>query len=250
MGLYVANHDAGRNRDVRVPVLEEELLHRIEETPSTSTRVISRDLQVSHMTVWRVLREQLLCPYHIQRVQALLPTDFEPRIRFCQWFLDTCIENPEFTSVVLFTDEAKFSREAITNFHNNHIWTDANPHAITERRHQQTFSLNVWVGIIGDRLLGPVFLPNILNGDNYLNFLRDDLPELLEDLPLDIRQLLYFMHDGAPAHYRVTVREFLNETFSNRWIGRGGPVSWPARPPDCNPCDFYLWGHVKSLVYD
>lgn len=183
-------------------------------------------------------------------MQALLPTDFEPRIRFCQWFLDTCIENPEFTSVVLFTDEAKFSREAITNFHNNHIWTVANPHAIIERRHQQTFSLNVWAGIIGDRLLGPVFLPNILNGDNYLNFLRDDLPELLEDLSLDIRQHLYFMHDGAPAHYRVTVREFLNETIPNRWIGRGGPVPWPARSPDCNPCDFYLWEHVKSLVYD
>lgn len=64
--FYVANHDAGRNRNVRVPVLKEELLHRIEETPSTSTQVISRDLQVSHMTVWRVLREQLLYPYHIQ----------------------------------------------------------------------------------------------------------------------------------------------------------------------------------------
>lgn len=71
------------------------------------------------MTVWRVLREKLLYPYHIQRVQVLLPTDFEPRIRFCQWFLDACIENPEFTSVVRFTDEAKFLREAITNFHNN-----------------------------------------------------------------------------------------------------------------------------------
>ncbi|EZA62939.1 hypothetical protein X777_15531 [Ooceraea biroi] len=58
------------------------------------------------------------------------------------------------------------------------------------------------------------------------------------------------MHDGAPAHYRVTVREFLNETFPTRSIGRDGPVSWPARSPDCNPCDFYLWGHVKSLVYD
>lgn len=90
-----------------------------------------------------------------------------------------------------------------------------------------------------------MFLPNILNGDNYLNFLRDDLPELLEDLPLDIRQLLYFMHDGAPAHYRVTVREFSNETFPNRWIGRGGPVPWPAISPDCNSCDFLFVGARK-----
>ncbi|KYM96999.1 hypothetical protein ALC62_12323 [Cyphomyrmex costatus] len=33
------------------------------------------------------------------------------------------------------------------------------------------------------------------------------------------------------------------------WIERGGPISWPPRSPDINPLDFYLWGHVKSLVY-
>jgi hypothetical protein len=26
-------------------------------------------------------------------------------------------------------------------------------------------------------------------------------------------------------------------------------VSWPPRSPDLNPLDFYLWGHLKSLVY-
>lgn len=75
-----------------------------------------------------------------------------------------------------------------------------------------------------------MFLPNILSGDNYLNFLRDELPELLEDLPINIRQHLYFMHDGAPAHYRVTVHKFLNEAFPNRWISRGGQVPRPAPP--------------------
>lgn len=57
------------------------------------------------------------------------------------------------------------------------------------------------------------------------------------------------MHDRVPSHFRIIVRDFLNATYANRWIGRGDPVPWPARSPDCNPLDFYLWGHVKSLVY-
>jgi hypothetical protein len=26
-------------------------------------------------------------------------------------------------------------------------------------------------------------------------------------------------------------------------------VAWPPRSPDLNHLDFYLWGHLKSLVY-
>lgn len=57
------------------------------------------------------------------------------------------------------------------------------------------------------------------------------------------------MHDGAPAHYTLDVRHYLDDTYGNRWIGRGGPVQWPARSPDLNPIDYYVWGHLKSLVY-
>ncbi|KOC67855.1 hypothetical protein WH47_12185, partial [Habropoda laboriosa] len=28
-----------------------------------------------------------------------------------------------------------------------------------------------------------------------------------------------------------------------------GPINWPARSPDLNPLNFYLWRHLKSLVY-
>lgn len=33
------------------------------------------------------------------------------------------------------------------------------------------------------------------------------------------------------------------------WIGRGGPVPWPARSPDLNPLDFSFWGFMKNEVY-
>ena len=44
-------------------------------------------------------------------------------------------------------------------------------------------------------------------------------------------------------------KEYLNDAYPHQWIGRGGPIPWPARSPDLNPLDFYLWGRLKSLVY-
>ncbi|KAJ4430533.1 hypothetical protein ANN_19121 [Periplaneta americana] len=75
------------------------------------------------------------------------------------------------------------------------------------------------------------------------------IPHVLEDTPLINRQHIHFLQDGAPAHFSRTARRYLDRRLPDRWIGRGGPIAWPPRSPDLNPLDFYLWGHLKSLVY-
>jgi hypothetical protein len=40
--------------------------------------------------------------------------------------------------------------------------------------------------------------------------LRDVFPELLEEVPLAIRQRMWLQHDGAPAHFSLSVRDHLN----------------------------------------
>lgn len=57
------------------------------------------------------------------------------------------------------------------------------------------------------------------------------------------------MHGGAPPHFSIIARQHIQNVYGNRWIVRGGPVPWPPRSPDFNPLDFYLWGHLKQLVY-
>jgi len=76
----------------------------------------------------------------------------------------------------------------------------------------------------------------------YLEFLENDLPAYLENVPLAVRLNLWYQQEGAPAHYTRIVRMFLNQRFPNRWIGRDGPVLWPSKSPDLNPLDFFLWG--------
>jgi hypothetical protein len=134
-----------------------------------------------------------------------------------------------------------FTRDGICNFHNVHIWAHANPHAIRETRNRTTFSINVWAGIVGDRLIGPVRLPERLTGTTCREFLerltQDILPDVLDDVPLQLRVGMWFMHDGAP-HFSGIARQYLNDNFPEKWIGRNGPVEWPPHSPDLNPTDF------------
>jgi hypothetical protein len=56
------------------------------------------------------------------------------------------------------------------------------------------------------------------------------------------------MHDGAPAHFRRAVLDVLNDTCNEGWIGKEGPTACPPCSPHLNPLDFYLWGHLKTLL--
>ena len=51
-------------------------------------------------------------------------------------------------------------------------------------------------------------------------------------------------------HYHRKVQEFLDTTFSGRWLGCCGPLVWAPRSPDLTPLDFFAWGHLKNAVYE
>ena len=53
-------------------------------------------------------------------------------------------------------------------------------------------------------------------------------------------------HTTSFAH---VVRDHLNQRFGQMWTSHGGPIAWPARSPDLTLLDYFLWGHIKSLVY-
>jgi hypothetical protein len=94
-----------------------------------------------------------------------------------------------------------------------HTWADENPRQMRNMQHEHQFSISVWAGIVGDHLLGPHMLPARLTGNDYLQFLREELPVMLNDVPLTVRQKMWFQHDGAPAHYSLCVRQFLTESY-------------------------------------
>ncbi|EZA53585.1 hypothetical protein X777_06941 [Ooceraea biroi] len=131
----ISRNNAGRDRVVRTPQIEE------------------------LYTVFRKLLQQI-------RGELQIPCKFQNQ-PYGEYYTTTnniltisnCARNPQFMSLILFTDKAQFARDGIQNFHNSHIWAVENPHAVQQSKHQQR-----------------------------LDFLEHGLQNLLEEVPLRIHQ--------------------------------------------------------------
>ena len=144
-----------------------------------------------------------------------------------------------------FSDEATFHVSGKVNKHNIRIWGSQNPCEVLERERDSP-KISVWCGLMHNQIIGPfIFAESTIIANIYLDMLKHYVVPQLEEF----QPRVVFQQDGAPPHWGLIVRDFLNETFPNRWIGRNGPAPWPPRSPDITPLDFFLWGYVKDRVY-
>jgi transposase len=230
------------------------LLSLQEDSHSSSTQ-LGRDYDIHQTTVSKFLQKEKFHPYKPVFVQELLDDDPDRRDQFCEIMIELIDINARFVQRICFSDEATFCLNGQVNRQNYRYWAQENPHWFIENHTQYNEKVNVWAGIVENRIIGPFFFDESLTGERYLNFLRNDLVPALatlfpDDNDPDLPSLtLWFQQDGAPPHYAVHVREYLNTVFPERWIGRRGSIEWPPRSPDLNPLDFFLWGYVKNLVY-
>jgi hypothetical protein len=66
------------------------------------------------------------------------------------------------------------------------------------------------------------------------------LPQIRQKLGHDC----WIQMDVAPTHWARSVREWIDEEFPDRWIGRDGPVPLPPRSPDLTQPDFFFFGDI------
>ena len=83
-----------------------------------------------------------------------------------QMALAPCVEEPDFPQRILFTREAKFTREGVINFRNSQVWADENPHATppSPQGFQQRCGFNMWAGLLEGCVIEPYLLPPNLTG--------------------------------------------------------------------------------------
>jgi len=85
---------------------------------------------------------------------------------------------------------------------------------LKEIDHQTVWKVNVWCGVIGSQIVGPVFFDETLNSDRY-SLIVTDLPVLLENLPLQLRLNMWFQQ-LACSHTSRLARAVLNAMFPNK----------------------------------
>ena len=129
--------------------------------PQSSIRSAERELDISRMSIQRILKKHKLHNFSMRPVQALIPGDYRRRITFCQTMLQKIQEDPGFLAKIIWTDESKFTRQGITNTRNEHYWATDNPHLAKNHNYQHKFSFNVFCIMLGDQISYYIYNENL-----------------------------------------------------------------------------------------
>jgi len=214
--------------------------------PETSLRRASKELKISHESIRRCLKLDKWHPYKPQLLHALKDHDYSARLSFAIDELFRISQSNKYLQRIIFSDEANFHLDGKVNRHNCRYWSKENPDYVLEIPLHSP-KVVVWAAISQQKIYGPFFFDDNVNSKNYLAMLANNF---YPSLTRTEQRLFIFMQDGAPPHWSKPVRSWLDEKFKQRWMGRGSSnLPWPARSPDITPCDFFMWGFLKSKVY-
>lgn len=229
--------------------IEIDVLAYVAVDHTASTREIAHHAAISHQSVWKILKKHKYKSFKYQLHQHLYEGDGVRRVHFCNWLLGKYAEDRDFHKNILFSDESRFTNNGIFNRNNCRYWAEENPHLVREGNFQERFGFNVWAGIKNNMIIGPIIFDGHLTGERYLEFLQNEIGQVLDNNLNVNEERLYFQQDGAPPHNSRIVADYLNNRFGEHWIGTNGPVRWPPRSPDLTCIDFFLWPHLKNIVY-
>uniref|UniRef100_T1ITT9 DUF4817 domain-containing protein n=1 Tax=Strigamia maritima TaxID=126957 RepID=T1ITT9_STRMM len=194
-GNVVRRPRQGRPQTVAIEEPAVMVLAAVAANPHTSIRTIEKDVGVSCSSVHRILHEHKFHPFHMHCHQALEERDFQAHMDFCNWLLCRLDDDPDFTTNILWSDEAQFSRNGVVNRHNAHYWAENNPRWLHQTTFQVNWRVNAWCGIYNTQILGPVFYNVTLNAQRYTNMILNGIVlEFTDDLPLAAYQKLMFAH--------------------------------------------------------
>ncbi|XP_039280434.1 uncharacterized protein LOC120350562 [Nilaparvata lugens] len=244
----------GSVRTVRTPENVEAVRESFTRKPRRSARRHSISLGLSTRTVRRILHDDLhLHPYKIQIVHALNPTDYPIRVGFCEHMLQLFEDNQLLVHNLWMSDEANFHLSGNVNKQNFRYWAVLNPQELHERPLHSP-KVTVWCAMSTNGIIDPYFFEDdnghavTVTSARYVQMLNNFLiPELRQ---FHVNEDTYFQQDGATSHTARVSMDLMRNLFPNRLISRNGDIQWPPRSPDLSSCDFFLWGYLKSKVFE
>ena len=228
--------------DQKREMVKNEVEKLVSDFPNFSIRKAASAVGVSPTLVYHILHDDLhLKPYKFHQWHKLEDQDYEKRLIFANWALN--LTRPPL-DYIIFSDEAYFYLTLPINKQNNRQWSKSDPWLGVEKPlHDE--KILVWCGISVNRVFGPYYFEDNVNQHNYLDMIKNYFwPKILRTAEYE---KYYFQQDGAKPHTANSVQTWLNGKFDSKFINKN---MWPVRSPDLNVCDFFLWGHLKQLVYN
>lgn len=140
---------------------EQVILDYFRNNPNTSLRVASLDLNLPRENIRRCLRKNKIKPFKPKFLHSLEEGDQEKRLEFCLWAQGEYLNNRRFLKCILFSDEATFTTNGTVSSQNTRFWATENPNWVINCKRQYSEKVNVWCGILNERIIGPFFSTEI-----------------------------------------------------------------------------------------
>jgi hypothetical protein len=72
---------------------------------------------------------------------------------------------------------------------------------------------------------------------------------MLEEILLSVRRIIGSSTMMLQLTLHIRSKNISPPLTTVTGLERAGPVAWPPRSPDLTTMDFFLWGHIKALIY-
>lgn len=121
----------------------------------------------------------------MQTYQELREGDKENRMEFALTALEYCDSDLLFFHKILFTEESSFSKHHSPNHQNYRMRMQKKPDTMYKGSAPYPEKVNTWAGLVGNCMIGPIFLEGTLTGEKYRGLLQGQISDLLHDLYFD-----------------------------------------------------------------
>jgi len=101
------------------------------------------------------------------------------RLEFCETILEKINADTDFVKHIVFSDKSSFSLSGEVNTQNCCYKSDSNPHVMRQGHRKWPKKINVWAGIFGDNVIGPIFFYGNRADGKYLVMLQNVIQSLV-----------------------------------------------------------------------
>jgi len=190
----------------------EEIRLLLQDSPGMSIKRVHLANGISVGSVHSIAAGILnLYPYRIKILHQLKSPDFGKRKKFAEWFLSS----PTISHFFIVSNEAYFHLDGSVNNYNFRIWSESNRNHVVEKQFNPAKVL-VWCSISKNKIIGPYFFNSNVNGENYLDMLKQKF--LPDHKKQKLYRSCYFQQDGALAHRAKPVQAWLAQEFGDKFV--------------------------------
>lgn len=215
-------------------------------TPAATASEIASYAGISKKSVNKILKDHKC--HQRKFARKLKERNIFLRSAFVEELMEMVHCDDSLLNRICFTDETTFFLNGSMKHQNSWYWTSCNSSTDSESTSENSLKLTVWAAIYNNSIIGPFFIANGADEEgNYLNMLENEAGPALDNVAEDDE--VWWYQDGPLSRLSSNVQESLNETFPDRWIGKGGPIALPPASPDLSPMGYFFWGYIQHRVF-